>query len=233
MLNLSRARAGRRRRDHALELAGADRQRLPRPRPRHRVRRLRRGARRRGRDRPARRRRPDLGHRLALDLLRQRADRRSSASLLTADPRRRVARPDRRAGIDWIGLVTFSSSLFLLVYALTQGNNNGWGSAEIVGCLAGAVALMAAFARRRDAPARTRCSTSRCCACPPSPGAAIVGFALSASIFSLYLYLTLYIQNVLGFGPLAAGAALPADDGAACSSFSPISGGRPCACRCG
>src|ERR1700722_13112605 len=48
-------------------------------------------------------------------------------------------------GVDWIGLVTFSSSLFLIVYALTQGNNDGWGSGTIVGCLAGGGALMVAF----------------------------------------------------------------------------------------
>src|SRR5579871_5357060 len=35
------------------------------------------------------------------------------------------------AGIDWIGLVTFSGSLFLLVFALVQGNEKGWGSTRI------------------------------------------------------------------------------------------------------
>ena len=35
-------------------------------------------------------------------------------------------------GVDWAGLVTFSGSLFLLIYALVQGNEKGWGSTEIV-----------------------------------------------------------------------------------------------------
>ena len=40
---------------------------------------------------------------------------------------------------------------------------------------------------------------------PAFAGASIVGFALSASMFALFLYLTLYIQNVLGYGPFQAG----------------------------
>jgi len=46
-----------------------------------------------------------------------------------------------------IGLIvfTFSSSLFLLVFALIQGNQKGWGSTEIVACLSGVAVLLALF----------------------------------------------------------------------------------------
>jgi EmrB/QacA subfamily drug resistance transporter len=107
-------------------------------------------------------------------------------------------------GVDWIGLVTFSSSLFLVVYALTEGNNDGWGSSTIVGCLAGGFALMVAFVIgevRQERPMFDLSLLRR----PAFTGAALVGFTLSAANFSLYLYLTLYIQNVLGYGPLQAG----------------------------
>ena len=40
---------------------------------------------------------------------------------------------------------------------------------------------------------------------PAFAGASIVAFAVSASMFSMFLYLTLYIQDVLGYGPLQAG----------------------------
>jgi EmrB/QacA subfamily drug resistance transporter len=111
--------------------------------------------------------------------------------------------PDAR-GVDWIGLVTFSGSLFLLVYALIQSSAEGWGSTEIVGCLAGSVALLVAFAvaeLRQERPMFDLTLLRR----PAFAGASLVGFALSASIFALFLYQTLYIQNVLGFGPLQAG----------------------------
>src|SRR5215216_4641517 len=47
--------------------------------------------------------------------------------------------------IDWAGLVTFSSSLFLLVLGLLRGNEERWGSTLIVSLLGGAAALMLAF----------------------------------------------------------------------------------------
>src|SRR5579871_4397699 len=111
--------------------------------------------------------------------------------------------PEAR-GVDWAGLVTFCSALFLLVYALTQGNAKGWGSTEIVVCLAVAVGLLAAFAiaeLRQERPMFDLALLRR----PAFTGASLVGFALSASMFSLYLYLTLYIQNVLGYSPFNAG----------------------------
>src|SRR5262249_38493913 len=52
--------------------------------------------------------------------------------------------PDAR-GVDWLGLVTFSGSLFLLVFGLVQGNEKGWTSTEIVACLSGAAVLLALF----------------------------------------------------------------------------------------
>jgi EmrB/QacA subfamily drug resistance transporter len=55
------------------------------------------------------------------------------------------SRDPNATGVDWLGLVTFSGSLFLLVYALVQGNAKGWGSTEIVAFLSAAVLLMVAF----------------------------------------------------------------------------------------
>ena len=68
-------RAGHRRGDDVRHLAGADRPGLPRQGARHGLRRVRRRHRRRGRRRPGGRRDHHLGHRLGVDLLRQRADR--------------------------------------------------------------------------------------------------------------------------------------------------------------
>jgi EmrB/QacA subfamily drug resistance transporter len=106
--------------------------------------------------------------------------------------------------VDWLGLVTFSSSLFLFVYALIQGNSDGWGSTEIIACFAAAAALMIAFVIaevRQERPMFDLALLRR----PAFAGASIVAFALSASMFSLFLYFTLYIQNVLGYSPFQAG----------------------------
>src|SRR5207342_2550729 len=47
--------------------------------------------------------------------------------------------------IDWGGLLTFSTALFVLVLALVRGNDEGWGSAMIVSLFAAAAVLMTAF----------------------------------------------------------------------------------------
>jgi EmrB/QacA subfamily drug resistance transporter len=107
-------------------------------------------------------------------------------------------------GVDWPGLVTFSGSLFLLVYALVQGNEKGWGSTEIVAFLIGAAVLMALFVvveHRQSRPMLDLALFRR----PAFSGASIVAFTLSGSFFAMFLYLTLYIQDVLGYSPLQAG----------------------------
>ncbi len=111
--------------------------------------------------------------------------------------------PDAR-GVDWLGLVTFSGSLFLLVFALVQGNEKGWGSTEIVGFLAASAILMALFlvAEVRQQRPMLDLSLFRR---PAFTGANLVALGVSASMFSMFLYLTLYIQDVLGYSPLQAG----------------------------
>jgi EmrB/QacA subfamily drug resistance transporter len=114
------------------------------------------------------------------------------------------SRDPNARGVDWLGLVTFSGSLFLFVFALIQGNEKGWGSTRIVAYLVGAVVLLAIFlvAELRQKRPMLDLSLFRR---PAFAGASIVAFAVSASMFSMFLYLTLYIQDVLGYGPLQAG----------------------------
>jgi EmrB/QacA subfamily drug resistance transporter len=106
--------------------------------------------------------------------------------------------------VDWAGLTTFSGSLFLLVFALVRGNDSGWGSTSIVVMLAAAVALFGLFllAEARQSRPMLDLSLFRR---PAFSGAAIVAFTLAASAFSMFLYLTLYIQDVLHYSALQAG----------------------------
>jgi EmrB/QacA subfamily drug resistance transporter len=108
------------------------------------------------------------------------------------------------ARIDVPGLVTFSAGLFFLIFALVRGNAEGWSSGLIVGFLVAAVVLLAVFVVvevRRDHPMLDLTLFRK----PAFTGAAIAAFGLSASMFSMFLYLTLYIQLCLGFKPLDAG----------------------------
>jgi EmrB/QacA subfamily drug resistance transporter len=106
--------------------------------------------------------------------------------------------------IDWPGLVTFSGGLFALIFGLIRGNPEGWGSPLIVGCLVAAAVLGVAFVlveRSSDHPMLDLSLFSK----PAFDGASVAAFVLSASMFSMFLYLTLYIQNILGYTPLESG----------------------------
>jgi EmrB/QacA subfamily drug resistance transporter len=105
---------------------------------------------------------------------------------------------------DWPGLMTFSVGLFLLIFALVRGNPEGWGSPLIVGFLIGAGVLLVLFVVV-EARMRHPMLDLGLFRVPTFTGASIVAFALSASLFSLFLYITLYIQNSLGYSPLKAG----------------------------
>lgn len=108
------------------------------------------------------------------------------------------------SGVDWAGLLTFSAALFLLVFALVQGNEKGWGSAEILGFLIGSAVLIVAFVAVERLQRRPMLDLSLFRR-PAFTGASIVAFAISGSYFAMFLYLTLYIQDVLGYSPLQAG----------------------------
>jgi EmrB/QacA subfamily drug resistance transporter len=106
--------------------------------------------------------------------------------------------------VDWIGTITFTVALFLLVFAITRGNADGWGSASIVSLLAGSAVLLAVFtvAQLKLPYAMFDLSLFRK---PTFVGASIVAFVLSASLFAMFLYLTLYLQTILGLSPLQTG----------------------------
>ena len=106
--------------------------------------------------------------------------------------------------IDLPGLVTFSVALFLLIFGLIRGNPEGWASAQILASLIGSVVLLSAFVliEYRSSHPMLDLSLFRK---PAFNGVSAIAFALSASMFALFLYLTIYIQGVLGYSPLQAG----------------------------
>jgi EmrB/QacA subfamily drug resistance transporter len=107
-------------------------------------------------------------------------------------------------GLDVPGTVLFSASLFALIFGLIRGNAEGWGSPLIVAALGGSAALMAAFvvAERRNPQPMLDLALFRKA---PFVGASVAAFVLSASMFAMFLYLTLYIQNILGYSALESG----------------------------
>jgi EmrB/QacA subfamily drug resistance transporter len=112
--------------------------------------------------------------------------------------------------LDIAGAVTVTASLMLAVYAIVNGNETGWSSAETIGLLSAAAVLLALFIgieARVDSPLmplglfrHRNVSTAN-----------VVGILMAGAMFGLFFLSALYLQLVLGYSPLQVGLAfLPA-----------------------
>ena len=108
--------------------------------------------------------------------------------------------------IDWPGQLTLTSGLFLLILALLRGNGDGWGSAGTITELACAGVLLGAFLviERASRAPMLPLGLFRVAA---FSGAQLAAFTISASFFAIFVYTTLYLQDVLHFSPVQAGLA--------------------------
>jgi EmrB/QacA subfamily drug resistance transporter len=107
---------------------------------------------------------------------------------------------------DVAGATTVTAGLALLVYALVDANNAGWTSTQTLGLGAIALALLAGFLaieRRTSNPLMPlsifRLRTLR--------GADLVGLLIGMSLFGVFFFLSLYMQQVLGYDALKTGFA--------------------------
>ncbi len=107
--------------------------------------------------------------------------------------------------IDVPGLLTSAGFLFALSYALIEGNQHGWTSAEILGLFAGSAVLLVAFVvlEHRQRLAMLDLSLFRIGA---FTGANVVAMLVSLSMFGVFFFVSLYVQNILGYSATQAGA---------------------------
>ena len=116
----------------------------------------------------------------------------------------RESRDPNARRVDWGGQAALIGGLFLLVLALLRGNQDGWGSTAIVAELAGAALMLAAFLgiESRVKQPMLPLGLFRI---KEFSGAQVAAFSISASFFAIFLYTTLYLQQILGLSPLKAG----------------------------
>jgi EmrB/QacA subfamily drug resistance transporter len=105
---------------------------------------------------------------------------------------------------DWIGFLTFSTALGLLVYALIRGGEDGWGDARVVQCFVASGVLLVAFVVSQLLQ-KSPMFDLRLLRVPTFVGGLVAAIGVSASVFSLLTYLIIYVQNVLGFSAVEAG----------------------------
>jgi EmrB/QacA subfamily drug resistance transporter len=108
--------------------------------------------------------------------------------------------------IDIPGAITASAGLFGLVYGFSNAETHGWGTPLTIAALAAGVALLAAFVaieRRVDHPLLPL----RVVADRGRAGAYLAVAIVGAGMFGVFLFLTYYLQQTLGFSPLETGLA--------------------------
>jgi EmrB/QacA subfamily drug resistance transporter len=114
------------------------------------------------------------------------------------------SRDEEHGGFDLPGLLTLTAGLFAFVLALLRGNDWGWSSGRVIGLFAASAVLLGSFAAielRRDEPMLD----FRLFRVPTFTGAQITAFAISSALFAQFLFLPLYLENVLGYSAVATG----------------------------
>jgi EmrB/QacA subfamily drug resistance transporter len=112
--------------------------------------------------------------------------------------------PGAARSFDIAGAVSVTGGLALLAYALVDANNAGWGSAQTIGLGAVAIALIIGFVaieRRAVRPLVPLRVFGR----GTLRGANAVAALTTVVMFPMFFFLTLYLQQVLGYEPLQAG----------------------------
>jgi EmrB/QacA subfamily drug resistance transporter len=108
---------------------------------------------------------------------------------------------------DWAGFGLFTVALLSLVYALIESNERGFTDGIVLGCFAAAAVLLVAFilVELRIEHPMFDLALFRL---PTFSGGSVAAFGVSASIFSMLLYLVLYLQDILGYSALGTGLRL-------------------------
>jgi EmrB/QacA subfamily drug resistance transporter len=112
----------------------------------------------------------------------------------------------RLADFDLPGTLLATGGMLLLVFTLVEAPDQGWGSIRTIAELAGALALLAGFVvnERRSAKPLLPLSVFRIRGLVAADATQLVAFA---GFLAMFFFLTLYMQNVLGYSPIQTGAA--------------------------
>ena len=122
----------------------------------------------------------------------------------------RLLAESRREGeernFDVLGALTSTAGLVILVYAVVKAVDNGWGSGTTLGLLALSLVLLAAFTVI-ETRARQPLVPFRVFRIGSIAGANVTGVLTGAALFSMFFFISLYMQQILGFDALEAGLA--------------------------
>ena len=136
----------------------------------------------------------------------------AGALVLTA-LRVQESRDDNARRPDWPGFLLFTAGLAALIYGLIESGRTSFTDTKVIACFIAAAVLLVAFlvTERLSKQPMFDLGLFRL---PTFSGGAVAAFGISASIFSMFLYLTIYLQDVLGYSAFQTGLRLIVVSGA-------------------
>jgi EmrB/QacA subfamily drug resistance transporter len=129
------------------------------------------------------------------------------AAVMFLTEAKRHAGDERPPRLDVAGAITVTAGLGALIYAIVGTDTHAWGSSYTLSILGVAAVLLGAFTFIQLKVAHTPLVPFRLFRSRSLAGSNIVMFLIGAGFFSMWYFLSLYLQNVLGYGPLKAGLA--------------------------
>ena len=117
------------------------------------------------------------------------------------------SRDTRAKSFDIVGALTVTAGLALLVYTLVDANSAGWGSAKTLGLGASAIVLLAFFVRWEQRGTESPLVPFSIFRSRTLRGSNAAGLLIGAALFSMFFFISLYLQQVLGYDALKAGFA--------------------------
>ncbi len=125
----------------------------------------------------------------------------ATARYVAESRRARAARPD------WAGAAVFTAALAALVYGLIRAGQESWSDGVVIACLAGAAVLLGVFVaiERTVADPMFDLSLLRI---PTFLGRSVAALTMNGSLFAMFLYVVLYLQNGLGYSAWETGLRL-------------------------
>jgi EmrB/QacA subfamily drug resistance transporter len=135
----------------------------------------------------------------------------------------RESKPPQARRLDFAGFGVFTLGLFSLIFGLIKVNGHGWTNTTSLVCFGLAVLLLGSFPFVERA-VRQPMFDLALFRKPTFVGGSIAAFAMNGSLFAMFLYLVLYLQEVLGYSALGTGVRLAVITGA--TLFTAIPAGR-------
>lgn len=128
-----------------------------------------------------------------------------AAAFVVGATRLRESRNPARGRADWVGTALITGALTALMFALIRGNSLGWTSLPIVALFAAAAVAFVGFVIYELRIAAAPMADLRLFRRRSFAVTGFVAFAISATVIGMIIYLSLFVQNTLGYSPVQAG----------------------------